>query len=93
MTIKNIFSCRLSKCLCCSISVKIDFDPELFTKGKFDITEFVGSVSEKLIAESKADNGRASVLTALLGDSSHLVAQRSIQSHSYDPSRLLSINL
>ncbi|KJA29885.1 hypothetical protein HYPSUDRAFT_174827 [Hypholoma sublateritium FD-334 SS-4] len=26
-------------------------------KGKFDITEFVGSVSEKLIAESKADNG------------------------------------
>ncbi|KAF8812277.1 exocyst complex component Sec10 [Phlegmacium glaucopus] len=26
-------------------------------KGKFDVTEFVGSVSEKLIADSKADNG------------------------------------
>ncbi|KDR83919.1 hypothetical protein GALMADRAFT_236418 [Galerina marginata CBS 339.88] len=26
-------------------------------KGKFDVTDFVGSVSEKLIAESKADNG------------------------------------
>ncbi|KAF8969479.1 exocyst complex protein [Flammula alnicola] len=26
-------------------------------QGKFDVTEFVGSVSEKLIAESKADNG------------------------------------
>lgn len=28
------------------------------TQGKFDVTEFVGHVSEKLIAESKADNGR-----------------------------------
>lgn len=27
-------------------------------KGKFDVTEFVGSVSEKLIAQSKTDNGR-----------------------------------
>ncbi|PPQ65579.1 hypothetical protein CVT26_000528 [Gymnopilus dilepis] len=26
-------------------------------KGKFDVTEFIGSISEKLIAESKADNG------------------------------------
>ena len=31
-----------------------------FSQGKFDVTEFVGSVSEKLIADSKADNGRMS---------------------------------
>lgn len=29
-------------------------------QGKFDVTEFVSSVSEKLIAESKTDNGRMS---------------------------------
>ncbi|KAF8204797.1 exocyst complex protein [Pholiota molesta] len=29
----------------------------VFLFGKFDVTEFVGHVSEKLIAESKADNG------------------------------------
>ncbi len=27
-------------------------------QGKFDVTEFVGSMSEQLIAKSKADTGR-----------------------------------
>lgn len=27
-------------------------------QGKFDVTEFVSSISEKLIAHSKAENGR-----------------------------------
>jgi hypothetical protein len=28
------------------------------SQGKFDVADFVGSVSEKLIAQSKSDNGR-----------------------------------
>lgn len=28
-------------------------------QGKLDVAEFIGSASERLIAESKADNGRA----------------------------------
>ena len=30
-------------------------------QGKFDVTEFVGGISEKLIAESKQDAGRACI--------------------------------
>ena len=31
-------------------------------QGKFEVTDFIGSISEKLIAQSKADNGRKSSL-------------------------------
>jgi hypothetical protein len=34
-------------------------------QGKFDVTEFVGAVSEKLIAQSKANSGRECLLSVL----------------------------
>ena len=30
-------------------------------QGKFDVTDFIGVASERLIADSKADNGRESI--------------------------------
>lgn len=34
-------------------------------QGKFDVTEFIGAASEKLIADSKADNGREYIKLSL----------------------------
>lgn len=33
-------------------------------QGKFDVTDFIGTISEKLIAQSKAVNGRTCALCA-----------------------------